>query len=186
MKKLAYSLWLVLLTSACSSLLPKAHTDSTSFQSFDEARAAIEALVPMKSDRGTLEKNGFDPAKHPNTNILTHSDVVRRFVPTALLKREDLDPGILVCLEARDACRGLEITIAKISRVRTGNFFADFFNFKRHTETTGWRFNAIILFVNNLVVYRSWGGQPAVNETEVTTNPLGPLQDIGPAAVTDR
>lgn len=186
MKKLTYSLSLVLLTSACSSLLPKAHTDSTSFQSFDEARAAIEALVPMKSDRNTLNKNGFDPAKHPNTVILTQSDVVRRFVPTALLKREDLDPGILACLEAREACRGLEITVAKIARVRTGNFFADFLNFRRHTEITGWRFNALVLFVNDLVVYRSWGGQPAVNETEDINNPLGPLQDIGPAAVTYR
>lgn len=186
MWKLVFSLFLVLLTSACSSLLPKAHTDSTSFQSFDEARAAIEALVPMKSDRSTVEQNGFDPAKHPNTVILTHSDVVRRFVPTALLKREDLDSGILACLEARDACRGMEITGAKIARDRTGNFWADFFNFKRHTETSGWRFNALVLFVNDLVVYRSWGGQPSINETEVINNPLGPFQDIGPATVAPR
>lgn len=186
MRKLAYSLSLVLLTSACSSLLPKARTDSTSFQSFDEARAAIEELVPMKSDRASLEKNGLNPAKQPNTTILTHSDVVRRFVPSTLLKREDLDPGILACLEARDACRGLEIIVAKIARNRTGNFFADFINFRRRTETTGWRFTALILFVNDVVVYRAWGGQPAVNEVEVTTNPLGPFQDIGPAAVTAR
>ena len=49
----------------------------------------------------------------------------------------DLDPGVLACLEARDACR-------------------------------------------------AWGGQPRVNDTEVQTNPLGPLQDIGPALVIGR
>jgi hypothetical protein len=179
--KLFYSLTLMLLASACSSMLPKAQTDSTTFENFDAARTAIEALVPMKSKRSALVASGFNPATHPNTKILTHSDVVRLLVPTSLLKREDLDPGILVCVEARDRCRGMEIVAAKISRTRTGNFLADFSNFRRNTETSGWRFNALILFVDDLVVYRSWGGQPAVLETEVTNNPLGPLQDVGPS-----
>lgn len=181
MKKFTCSLALVVLTSACSSMLPQAHTDSTSFKSFAEARSTIEALVPMKSGRKTMEKNGFDPAKQPNTKLLTHSDVVRLLVPTALLTRADLDPGIVVCLEARDACYGMEVVAAKIAKTRTGNFFADFSNFKRHTETTGWRFNALILFVDDLVVYRSWGGQPLVSEIEVNSNPLGPFQDVGPS-----
>jgi hypothetical protein len=165
-------------------MLPNGHTDSIAFSDFESARLAVEALVPMKSDRNSMAKNGFDPAIQPNTTILTHADIVRRFVPTALLKREDLDPGVLACVEARDACRGMEIVGAKIAKVRAGNFFADFSNFRRRTETSGWRFNAIILFVNDIVVYRSWGGQPAVNEVEVTTNPLGPFQDIGMSTLT--
>jgi hypothetical protein len=172
---------LVSLCSACSSMLPKSHTESTSFASYEEARGAIEKLEPMKSDKTTLEKNGFNPEMHPNTKILTHSDVVRLFVPTSLLKREDLDPGVLACLESRNACHGLEITGAKIARVRTGNFLADFSNFHRRTETTGWRFNGLILFVKDLVVYRSWGGQPMVSEIEISRNPMGPLQDVGPS-----
>lgn len=184
MNKRMGSIALVLLVSACSSMLPKANTDSSTFQSYEEARAAVEKLQPMKSDRQSLEKNGFNLSAHPNTKLLTHADVVRIFVPTSLLKREDLDPGVLKCLEARDACHGMEVTESKISRVRTGNFWTDFTNFKRRTETTGWRFDALILFVDDLVVYRSWGGQPAINEVEVRTNPLGPFQDIGPALLT--
>jgi hypothetical protein len=140
----------------------------------------------MQSDRKALEKNGFNPTQHPNLTILTHADVVRRFVPASLLKREDLNPGILACLEAGDACRGMEIVVAKIDRVRKGNFFMDFLNFERHTETTGWRFNATILFVNDIVVYRTWGGQPKVSEKEDTRNPLGPLQDLGPSTMTPK
>ena len=185
MLKLVCSLLLLLLTSACSSLLPKAHTNTTSFASFEEARTAVEALIPMQSHRSSLESNGLNASKHPNSTLLTHADVVRRFVPSSLLKREDMDPGILACLEARDACRGIEVIGAKISKVRIGNFFADFINFHRRTQTTGWRFNAIVLFVNDLVVYRSWSGQPEINEVETTTNPLGPFQDIGPAIVTN-
>ena len=107
MIKIVTSLACVTLVSACASLLPATRTDASSFQTFEEARDAVVALVPMKSSRKAGEKNGFDFAKHPNTKILTHSDLVLLLVPAGLLKREDLDPGILVCMEARDACNGL-------------------------------------------------------------------------------
>ena len=181
-----FLLCMALLAVGCSSMLPRALSDSSSFADFESARQAIDALVPMKSDVAALARIGIDPVKQHNTVILTQADIVRRFVPSSLLKREDLDSGILACLEAREACRGWELTAARISKARTGNFFADFINFSRRTETTGWRFNALILLVNDLVVYRAWGGQPSVSEVEVTTNPLGPLQDIGPSAVTTR
>lgn len=164
-------------------MLPKSNNESSAFTTFEEARTAIESLVPSQSDVSTLKALGIDPAKTPNTAQLTHADVVRRFVPASVLTKEDLDPGIVACLQARDACRGLEILASKIARNREGNFWADFFNFKRRTETTGWRFNAVVLLLNDVVVYRTWGGQPVVNETELRSNPLGPLQDIGPGAI---
>jgi hypothetical protein len=176
---------MALLAAGCSSMLPKSQSQSPSFQSFDEARQAIESLVPQKSDLASLMEMGLTPAKQPNTLILTHADVVRRMVNGSVLGKEDLDPGIVTCINARDACRGWELNVARISKARTGNFFADFANFKRRTETSGWRFNALILLVNDVVVYRGWGGQPVINEVEVNTNPLGPLQDMGPSVITN-
>jgi hypothetical protein len=177
----------IVCTVGCSNLLPRVKSESSIFKSFDEARDAIDSLTPMKSDITALSKLGIDPVQQPNTNILTHADIVRRFVPSALLKREDLDPGVLLCLQAKEAaCRGWEISASRVERARTGNFFADFTNFSRRSETKGWRFSALILLVNEVVVYRAWGGQPSVNELEVSTNPLGPLQDMGPAIVTNR
>lgn len=173
----------LLSATACSSLLPVSHSNASSFTSFEEARNAVVALVPMKSSRSTPANGGIDFAAQPNTKILTHSDVVRLLVPAGLLKREDLDPGILVCVEARDACQGLDINASRIAKTRTGNFFADFVNYRQRTETTGWRFNALILYVDDLVVYRSWGGQPKVDELDVSTRPLGPFQDLGPSLV---
>ena len=175
---------LTLLLHGCSSMLPEVHSESTPFNSFEDARKAIESLVPMTSDVATLKSLGLDPATQPNTIMLTQTEVVRRFVPSALLKREDLDPGVLACIEARDECRGWEISAATIEQKRTGNFLADFTNFSRRSETTGWRFNALVLLVSDKVVYRAWGGQPSVNEVEVNTNPLGPLQEMGPAILT--
>ena len=164
-------------------MLPKSKTESPTFQSFDDARKAVESLVPNQSDTATLSGLSLDPVKQPNTVILTYADIIKRLVNGSVVDKEDLDPGIVRCLKAREACRGWEMNIARITKERTGNFWADFFNFKRRTETSGWRFNALILLVNDVVVYRTWGGQPIVHDLEVQSNPLGPLQDIGPSFV---
>ena len=177
---------MIAVLSGCSSLLPHARSDASTFRDFEQARQAIDGLEPMSSTVVTLRSFGIDPWLQPNTVILTQADIVRRFVPSALLQRDDLDPGVLACLKAKDACRGWEISAARINKARTGNFFADFTNFSRRSETTGWRFNALILLVNDVVVYRAWGGQPSINEVEVSSNPLGPLQDIGPMILTNR
>lgn len=182
----AFAMSLALLLVGCSSLLPRARSTSSPFQTFEEASDAIDALTPMQSKVAALTQLGIDPVQQPNTVILTHADIVRRFLPSGLLKREDLDPGVLACLEARDACRGWELTAARIVKARTGSFIADFTNFSRRSETTGWRFNALILLVNDVVVYRAWGGQPNVHEVEINTNPLGPLQELGPAIINNK
>lgn len=166
-------------------MLPKARTDSTPFATFEAAQAAIESLTPMSSNLKTLAQLGLDPATQPNILILTYDNIVSRFVPSNMLKRADLDPGVLACIDAREACRGWSMAISRVQRARTGGFFLDFTNFRRNTETTGWRFNALILLVNDTVVYRNWGGQPNVREVEVNTNPLGPLQELGPALITN-
>ena len=174
-----------LLAAGCGSLLPRAHTESPIFQTFDAARQAIDALEPSRSGLADLKERGLTPDQQPNTVILTQADIVRKVFNGGVLGKDDLDPGIVTCINARTACRGWELNVARITKARTGNFFPDFFNFKRRTETTGWRFNALILLVNDVVVYRGWGGQPVVNEVEVTNNPLGPFQDMGPSTITN-
>ena len=136
-----------LVVLGCASWLPKSRTESPTFHTFDEARQAIESLVPHKSNMETLTALGLTPTKQPNTMIMTQADVVRRVV-SGVMGKEDLDPGIVTCINAHEACRGWEFNVANIDKTRTGNFWADFLNFKRHTETTGWRFNALILLVN--------------------------------------
>ncbi|PQA80872.1 hypothetical protein C5F52_22790 [Limnohabitans sp. TS-CS-82] len=180
--------WLIAcsLLSACASLLPEARTESPSFQTFQDARAAIESLTPMQSHVDDVSALKLGPTYQPNTIILSYPDIVRRVLNGSVLTKDDLGPGILRCINARDACRGWEVNIAKINKARTGGFLADFTNFRRRSETTGWRFNALILLVDDTVVYRSWGGQPEIYEVDIQHNPLGPLQDIGPAAITRR
>lgn len=178
--------WLLMLSvslamAGCGSMLPSSSNASSSFRHFEDLRAAVDSLRPGNSDERTLADLGIDPVSLPNTRILTYADLLRRFQPGTVVGHEELDPGIAACLRARNACRGWELNAAYIANQRTGNFLADFFNFRRHTVTTGWRFDALILIANGVVVYRAWGGQPSVNQVDRRNNPLGPLQDIGPA-----
>ena len=63
------------------------------------------------------------------------------------------------------------VALSRSSRKRVGNFWLDSLNFYRDTDVTGWSFNALVLFVDERVVYTLYGGQPRVHEREVTRNP---------------
>ena len=62
---------------------------------------------------------------------------------------------------------------------RQGNVVLDVLGFYRETQTSGWRFNGLILVKEGVVVYKLTGGQPAINQSEENSNPLGPVQSIG-------
>ena len=168
------------LLAACAALLPTAeNTTQGGWASFKEARDAIERIVPYQTRRADLAAVGIDPFTNPAVAILTYSDVLQRFATGSAMQREDLDRGILQCLGASKACQGYSINVKRINRDRIGSFWLDSFNFKREVDVTGWTFNAIIVLVDDLVVYTLYGGQPIVHEHEISRNPLGPLQGWG-------
>ncbi|MBK7003347.1 MAG: hypothetical protein IPH35_26615 [Rhodoferax sp.] len=113
--------------------------------------------------------------------MLTHAERdASRFVPAGVIEKRDLDPGIVQCLQARDACRGVDVIASHLDSERKGSFLDDFFNFKRHTEVTGWRcFGSRAAEVEDVVAYRTWGGQPTIHETDARPQPRWALQDIG-------
>jgi hypothetical protein len=166
--------------AGCSSLLPRADlATQQAWGSYEEARAAIERIVPQETTRAELSAAGIDPLQNASVTILGLPDVMQRFTVGTALEREQLDPGIRECLEAGNACTGYSIFVRRNDRKRIGNFWLDTFNFRRETDVTGWTFNALILFVGGTVVYTVHGGQPRIHEKEVSRNPLGPLQSIG-------
>lgn len=166
--------------AGCSGLLPRSEVATQeTWKDYEAAQAAIEKIEPMRSRRGELAAEGIDPRTNAAITILTFSDVVQRFAGGAALNHQDLDPGVRQCLSAGKACSGYSILVRRTSSKRIGNFWLDSFSFKRETDMTGWTFNALVLFVGDLVVYTLHGGQPRVHEKEVTRNPLGPLQGWG-------
>ena len=55
----------------------------------------------------------------------------------------------------------------------------DLFNFRRKSTESGWRFEALIVIIDDIVVYKLWGGNPMIDQDKETKNPLGPLQNSG-------
>lgn len=181
----AYALIILCMMTSlagCVALLPRGQTATQeSWPDFESAQAAVERIVPHQSRRAEIAALGFDPYKNPTITILNYSDILQRFVVSGTMKREELDPGILECLKAGKACTGYAILVRSSIRKRTGGFWMDILNFRRVTDITGWTFNALILMVDDLVVYTLHGGQPRIHEQEVTRNPLGPVQESVPS-----
>jgi hypothetical protein len=162
----------------CAQLLPKAHSEvSSPWSSFAHARDTVERIVPGRTTSDDLRTLGLDPYASPNVQLLSFSDVLLRFPNAGSLTH--LDEGLRRCLEAGRACTGLAIAARDTKRDRVGNFWQDALSFKRVVDVTGWSFNALVLLVDDRVVYTLYGGQPNLREQEVTRQPLGPLQEWG-------
>lgn len=169
---------------ACSSLLPEGRDEKVSpWKTYEDAKAAYDAIALGATDRESLHRLGFDPGQIANVQILNYSQVVRLVLPASpVLTEQEVPPGLRACIRAETRCVGYQLELERLERQRVGNFFADFLNFRRETHVTGWRFAALVVLVDDRVVYKQWSGQPQVRETRVTRNPLGPLQGSGEKA----
>ena len=184
----AMKIFLLLLTTSlltgCSNLLPTSKQDiNNQWQSFDDVKKSYDEIIPNSTTMDTVRTIGFDPFKKPNMRILNHSQVVAAVLPSPLQDRATIPQGISDCMQAQEGCIGYLFELSRINRQRVGNFLLDFTNFKRNTHTTGWKFAALIVVINNTVVFKQWSGQPMIDETELRNNPLGPFQGSGEAAV---
>lgn len=168
------------LLAGCTSLLPRTkETTKSPWASYRAVQRTFDQIVPGKTTAAELRDLSLDPEDMPNISILNYSDVLRRFMVNPSITLEDLDQGVQECVRARTDCRGLEINQRLVQKHRNGSFWLDVFGFRRETHTEGWRFNGLILLKADVVVYKLTGGQPAIQESEQSNNPLGPVQSIG-------
>lgn len=172
----------MLLLAGCAELLPKASTEiSNPWHSYEDARAAIDRIVPYRTTLADLKAAGIDPFVTPNVQLLTFSEIVLRFPLSGSMPMDRLDRGLRECLEAGKECRGYQVSVREMKRNRIGNFWLDSLNFYRVVDVSGWSFHALVLAVDDRVVYVLHGGQPAIREQETNKQPLGPLQGWGDA-----
>lgn len=177
---LPFIIFTLLSVNSCSSLLPSVKkTTQSPWQSFADAKNSFDEIIPQKTTKKELQNLHFDPFSTPNVKLITYLDLIERFIPNESISLEDLPPGVKSCLEAKEACQGYEVTPNVISNKRYGNVVLDLLNFRRKTMIFGWKFDALIVLQNGLVVYKLWGGEPNVLEYEDKRNPLGPLQEVG-------
>lgn len=162
--------------TGCGDLLPRSDAEvRATWSSFDEAKAALDRVAAHRTTGTELRAAGFDPYGNPNVELLNYSDILRRFPMGGNVTR--LDPGLRECMDAGKTCLGYSVDLRNSHRERVGPFLLDLLGFRRETIITGWTFNALILLVDDRVVYALYGGKPAIAEREKTVEPLGPLQN---------
>jgi hypothetical protein len=171
---------LSLICSGCTGgFLPSIkETSKSPWQSFEEAKMSFDMIVAHQTTSEDLKFLGFDPFETPNVKLITYLELLEKFMPNQSIQMADLDPGVQSCLKVRELCHGYEVAPQILDSKRYGNVFLDLFNFRRKKVTMGWKFNALIVLKNGLVVHKVWGGEPNVSVFEDKRNPLGPLQEI--------
>ena len=170
----------ILLITGCSKLLPTSSEETiSSWNRFEQAKAAFDKIETGDS-RAELKELGFDVASSPNVAALSYLDIVAKVqtIPMA-----ELDPGLQECLRSQGNCQSYVYDLRHLKSKRVGNFWSDFFNFRRKTDSTGWRFNALLVMVDDQVTYKLWSGTPKIETYKDDRNPLGPLQGAGNQAV---
>jgi hypothetical protein len=178
-KKLVIFMLIPALLAGCAGLLPREkRTTQSPWNSFEKSRESFDRITPYKTSTEELNSLGFDPFKTPNVKILTYLDIVRLFIPNETIKKEDLDKGIQECIKQRENCKAYAVDLQNLNSRRYGNFWKDFLQFERKTRETGWSFNALIVILDETVVYKLWGGEPIIHREEETKKPLGPLQNM--------
>lgn len=168
-------LFLLLVTQVgCTNLLPrsKAITESP-WEEYAAAKESYDSITIGKTTVEDLQKLGFDIKSSPNIKILNYLDISAMLLG---IQAKDLDPGLQACLGARSDCRAYVFEPKRSYSKRVGNFWLDILNFKRKTHETGWRFKALVVFVNHHVAYKLSSGEPKIDQITDQVNPLGPLQ----------
>lgn len=168
---------LSMLLAGCTMLpMAKSNVQST-WESFDQAKAAFDKVIPYQTTKTELASLQFDPFVTPNIEILTYLDIAKHFMPNASIRLEEMDKGVQECIRAGERCQAYEIKLRKLQSERYGSVFLDLFRFKRQTHQTGWYFTALVVMVDEVVVYKLWSGKPQIDEDVYRKNPLGPLQE---------
>ena len=170
------------LAAGCSDLLPKAEQQvANPWGNFEAAKATFEQIEPDRTTAADLRSRGIDPFTSENVQLLSYSDILLKFPLADGWSARSLDGGLRRCLEAGKQCTGYSINVQEVHRDRVGSFVLDLLSFKRTVDVKGWSFNGLILLVDDRVVYTLYGGQPKVQATEKSIQPLGPVQSLGDA-----
>jgi hypothetical protein len=170
-------IFLLFMLSGCAAFLPSSKENVVvPWGSFHEAQINYQKVIRNETTVHQLKQAGFDIYSTPNVRILNYIDIA---ATTQNIKYEDLSDGLARCIKVREKCVGYQIEPKVTIFERQGNFFLDIFNFKRITKETGWRFKAVFLIIDNVIVDKFWGGDPLIVQNRETKNPLGPLQEAG-------
>jgi hypothetical protein len=176
-------LFIVVLGTGCKTISSKTLLPSeteiqlTKFESYNAVLGAFNLITPTVTTIGELNNIGFD-IYGQNVDVMTYVDVLEMFLSSPALDKDDLPIGVMDCLDAKESCRAYKLTYNLKEKERYGNLFADYLGFRQKTKKTGWRFEALFVIVDEVVVYALYSGQPDNEVHEIKRDPLGPFKSL--------
>jgi hypothetical protein len=184
MKKIMLVMFAVTMVG-CKSMLPSSTTETGPWEEYKQIEAVFKNIEFGATTLADLKAQGLDLEESPNIQQLTYLDVAKRF---GMLGQEPdhrikIPAGVLKLLEAGEEGKAYEIQINKVRRQREGSFFMDWLKFKRVRHETGWKFQVLIIVIDDTVEYALYSGNPNVDITTKEKNPLGPFQSIEGGAI---
>lgn len=173
--------------SGCKTLLPSGQeTSNGTWKSYAQVENTFKKIIPNKTTTADLSELGIHFSKTPNLRTLTYLDVMEMFkLDSTVFNNINLPPGMKEALGKHEKCKGLELKINHTNNKRVGSFWKDMLAFEQVTQSTGWSFEALIVIVDDTVVYVLYSGSPKINKRESNKQPLGPLQGIDAGTIMD-
>jgi len=186
---ISFTLFLLVLSfcSGCKTLLPSGQEAATgTWKTYVDAEQTFKKIIPNKTTKEDLRVLGIDFKETPNLKILTYLDVMERFkLDSTVFNNLKLPPGIEGALNKHDKCRAYELNLEYIDKRRIGSFWKDLLAFEQITQRKGWSFDALIVMVDDTVIYVLYSGSPKINTRESNKQPLGPFQGIDAGTIMD-
>ena len=169
-----------------TSWLPSRSVNTQSqWQSYQEVESVVKGIKHGHTLQDVKEL-GLDVYKTPNVQLLTYLDIAKRFGLIGLKDQSVTIPdGVRRLMEAAEKGKGYELAVEATSHKRVGSFWADFFQFRKQTHSTGWRLSVLLIVVDDKVEYVLYKGNPNIDKLEKEKNPLGPFQKISGYIIVD-
>jgi hypothetical protein len=173
--------------SGCKTLLPSGQeTSNGTWKNYAQVENTFKEIGPNKTTTADLSRLGIHFSRTPNLRVLTYLDVMEIFkLDSTIFNNIKLPPGMKEALDKHEKCKGYELKINQINNKRIGSFWKDMLAFEQVTQSTGWSFEALIVMVDDIVVYVLYSGSPKINKRESNRQPLGPLQGIDAGTIMD-
>ena len=186
---IAFILMLLILAfcTSCGTLLPSgADTSSSKWKTYQQAENTVSKIIPNQTTTADLKKLGIDFKKTPNLKSLTYLDVMERFkLDSTVFNNLKLPPGVKEALNTHEKCKAYELTLDATASKRVGSFWKDILGFQQISRQTGWSFKALIVMVDDTVIYVLQSGSPKIDKVQSTKKPLGPFQSIDGGTIID-
>jgi hypothetical protein len=174
LRTIILSYLLLIFVSGCRVLPVTDYKTKSKWGNYIDISNSYDSIVADETDIKELQKIGFHPSSTSNIKIINYLDVANMFAANDNIV---IDKQIIKCINAGNRCFGYDLQLEKINRDRYGNVFLDIFGFRKNTKETGWNFRAVILMLDNVVIYKLRSSQPNILKLEEKKIPLGPLQN---------